>query len=135
MHLKLEHELTILFLATATIYGAIHCTAWWFVFPSTTERWLWRSSALAVSILPSLFGLQWFLVVKFSARSYSPSPSRLVDRLEHIFHITSTSRLLVMLAVYVIARIALLVLPLLSLRSLSPDAYIGINWTNVVPHL
>src|SRR5882762_9228543 len=39
-------------LITASIFGAIHCVAWSFEFPSHAERLLWHVSSVVITCLP-----------------------------------------------------------------------------------
>jgi hypothetical protein len=40
-----------------------------------------------------------------------------------------------MLCLYIIARIALLVLPFMALRALPPGAYVQLDWVSFLPHI
>jgi hypothetical protein len=49
-----EHEglfATMLVISTV-VFGAIHCAAWDFGFPTIQEKWLWRSCAISGLVLP-----------------------------------------------------------------------------------
>ena len=37
------------------VFGGIHCIAWSFAFPSTTEQLLWRISSIAITGIPLAF--------------------------------------------------------------------------------
>jgi hypothetical protein len=43
------------------LFGAIHLSAWNFIFPSSAERILWRTSSVAITILPVLLILNIFI--------------------------------------------------------------------------
>jgi hypothetical protein len=43
--------------ATGVVFGAIHCIAWFFDFPSHTELFLWRLSSAAITAVPTLLTL------------------------------------------------------------------------------
>jgi hypothetical protein len=40
-----------------------------------------------------------------------------------------------MICLYIIARIALLVLPFMALRALLPGAYVQLDWVSFLPHI
>jgi len=100
----------IVTLSVAVIFGGIHCVAWSFHFPSLQEQFTWRISAASVSALP-------------------------VPMLACVYYIRSDLLLLVLTAIYAVARIALLVLPLLALRAPPPSTFTEIQWASFFPHL
>ncbi|KAF7370000.1 hypothetical protein MSAN_00630000 [Mycena sanguinolenta] len=53
MDRKGNEALIPLFLVGA-LFGAIHCTAWNAVFPTHREMWIWRTSALVITVFPAL---------------------------------------------------------------------------------
>lgn len=44
-------------------YGACHAAAWNTHFPSTIECWLWRVSAMVVTVIPTYFIIFFFLTM------------------------------------------------------------------------
>ncbi|KIM44812.1 hypothetical protein M413DRAFT_66772, partial [Hebeloma cylindrosporum] len=109
--------------SVSIIFGAIHCIAWDFHFATWQERSLWRITAVLVSSLPismlALAGLSYLL------------DHRNIDR----GAIATFIVILVQIALYTIARIILLVLPFIALRSLPPGAYVQLNWISFLPHI
>ncbi|KAJ7722096.1 hypothetical protein B0H16DRAFT_1601105 [Mycena metata] len=103
----------------AMIFGAIHCTAWRTVFPSSIEMWLWRVSALIVTAIPSLMALVQV--------TRPPTPLERTALIEALFLGT--------LLLYIFCRVVLIVLPFLTLRDLPPGALMDINWTDDIPHV
>ena len=101
---------------TATVFGSIHCVAWSAPFPSHTEQLLWRISSLVITCAPALQNLAFGLL----------------DLPVDLPFITIT--ILLMIA-YIMARVTLLVLPFMALRSLPLDAYQTVPWTTFIPHL
>jgi hypothetical protein len=101
---------------SAVVFGAIHCIAWEFTFPSNAEQFLWRFASVAITGLPIIFVLLVLLYVQIPTNIFA-------------------AMLVVLLPVYLICRMILLVLPLLSLRALSPDTYQSLHWVTLVPHL
>ncbi|KAJ6573413.1 hypothetical protein DFH09DRAFT_1151777 [Mycena vulgaris] len=107
----------ILEMLAAVVFGAIHCSAWAAVFPSTAEKWLWRMCAVLVTAIPTLMGLvqMW---------NKSTVHSRLITIL-----LAGTFLL------YILSRILLIVLPFTALRILSANDLIDVDWTGFIPHV
>jgi hypothetical protein len=106
-------------------FGGIHCIGWSFNFPSIIEQTLWRVASLSITGVPILF----FPLVVLAGQ---------VDEVlfrgqfgNFFFGLTY----LLILSLYVLSRLALLVLPLLSLRSLPPAAFHVVHWTSIIPHV
>ena len=113
----------------ATVFGAIHCIAWSFHFATLQERWLWRISAILVSGLPIFFLLFAFHFQGFDVEENNTIWNELGE--------TCFGLLLVVLIIplYLVARIVLLVLPFMALRALPPDAYVQLDWVSILPHI
>ena len=99
-----------------SIFGGIHCLAWSEHFPSLAETWLWRSSALTVTCLPTLAAVVLILQYKFG-----------FDSEDRLFPTVSIF--------YAIARVILLVQAFALLRSLPLSAYQTVEWTTFIPHI
>ncbi|KAJ7137202.1 hypothetical protein C8R44DRAFT_848511 [Mycena epipterygia] len=97
-----------------TIFGAIHCAAWNAEFPSTIERWMWRSCSLMVATIPVALG---FVTALYHATT---PESAIGDTLDKIFTII----LWVSILFYPIARLFLITIPFTSLRALLPEDYL-----------
>ncbi|KAF8970948.1 hypothetical protein BDZ97DRAFT_1753716 [Flammula alnicola] len=139
--LTLSHWLSILLFTFGTIFGGIHCIAWSLEFPSVPEKWLWRSTSMIITTFPAILVVHWAIINAWIAKAHIPSGkftfslSGLAEFARYIWHVTTGPRLSIILGLYIISRIALLVLPLLSLRSLPTTAYYGIDWTAFIPHV
>ncbi|KAG1813968.1 uncharacterized protein BJ212DRAFT_1364816 [Suillus subaureus] len=92
----------------ATIFGGVHCIAWYFTFPTSTDRALWRISAIAITGTPIAGALFGYLMGPFI-----------------VFCVLS----------YVSGRVILLVLMFTTIRDFPPGAYLAVSWTSIVPHL
>ena len=111
----------------ATIFGAIHCVAWSFQFPSHTEQLLWRIASLSITCLPMA---AWFAGVGIA----------LVEELDGKLSMVIGWLLIAIITVlfpilYILSRVALLVIALMSLRSLPPGVYETVHWTIFIPHV
>ena len=106
-------------------FGAIHCLAWNAHFPTHIEANLWRASAVIVTATPGT------LIPLAIATSYSDEWRR-ARKWKNVSTWTSN---LPLGFPYLLARICLLVLALLSLRALPYDAYVVATWTIYIPHI
>jgi len=114
----MERCATLAASAIATLFGAIHCIAWSFEFESHTEKWLWHISSLTITCIPPVLFVGFWFDTPIEQVQILGSPFAL---LAGIF--------------YVFARIFLLVLPFVSLRSLPFGAYQTVRWTTFIPHI
>ncbi|KAF7972789.1 hypothetical protein HWV62_17068 [Athelia sp. TMB] len=93
------------------LFGAIHCAAWSYPFPTKVERDLWRASSLfatGVLVVPVLL----MLVCG-----------------------THDAIIWIPMILYVAARLILLGLSFSTLRSLAPEVYQAVSWTQFIPHI
>lgn len=111
------------------LFGAVHCLAWHFSFPSHAERILWRAASLIV-------------VGSCAATFYTVFTARPLVRVTGFRQVVTNvfvwlGILLSGLAIFVypIARIILLVIAVTSLRSLPPSAFQTVDWIEFVPHI
>ncbi|TDL22576.1 hypothetical protein BD410DRAFT_788394 [Rickenella mellea] len=110
--------------AIAVIFGAIHCIAWSFDFPSHQKMILWRTCAIVITCLPVtllLFG-------------------KMVDVLDD-YYLGIFELVLLFFAFYIFpifyifARVILLVEAFTLLKSLPPGAFQTVQWTSFIPHV
>jgi len=115
---------TFLVATITLVFGGIHCIGWIFDFPSSIERTFWRVTSLSITSIPILL----FPLIVLAA---------IVGDVIKLGYGNSFSPIIVILLlfIYVLSRLALLVLPLLSLRSLPPAAFHVIHWTSIIPHV
>ncbi|KAG2151496.1 hypothetical protein DEU56DRAFT_880215 [Suillus clintonianus] len=112
--------LTLAGYATGIIFSAIHCAAWFYVFPTYEEQLLWQTSAAAITIGLCIALAVLLVLYKWIAARIDSVMFKL------IFPVN---------VLYVIARITLFILMFTTLRDLPPDAYKTVSWSNFVPHL
>lgn len=111
------------------LFGAVHCLAWNFSFPSHVEQIMWRAASLGVTASCAaalLTALCW---------NFHNETERLREML-----VALLARVGVILSglasfIYPVARIILLVLAITSLRSLPSSAFDTVNWIELVPHI
>lgn len=150
------------------VFGAIHCTAWAYPFPSSVERTIWRVAVCAITAPFGFFvALTVIAVVLAVVIALTIGIVRLIlpravmDRMrgavrygvDHglkpvlkvftsIFRILGVDSTLaigiafyVCLSVYAVARTAVLVLSLASLRKLPSSALQTVDWVTLIPHI
>jgi len=104
-------------------FGGIHCLGWSFTFPSDTERNLWRFASVCIVGVPITLTLSFVpkVILERKYRNLSPYVLKLILNSQ--------------IGLYILCRLALLILPFLTLRSLPPAAYRVVNWTSFIPHV
>ncbi|KAK0451369.1 uncharacterized protein EV420DRAFT_714089 [Desarmillaria tabescens] len=144
------------------LFGAIHCAAWSFDFPSHAEKVLWRTSSLAIIIglvngvghilmrkgLFTIFGVISSLIQRARKGVRRSRVSSKISPLSDDYIVMEKNGVLktfmdfgsIVLSVlgagvYIVARITLIVLALLEFRSLPPLALRTVNWTTFIPHI
>jgi hypothetical protein len=114
-------------MCVSIVFGAVHCIAWSLHFATLSERWAWRISAILVAGLPIAITTFLIPIVIFEKEIKGTGMKILETFLKVI--------LMSMLSLYIIARIALLVLPFMALRALPPGAYVQLDWVSFLPHI
>ncbi|KAI0062766.1 hypothetical protein BV25DRAFT_1915892 [Artomyces pyxidatus] len=110
----------IIALAIAMVFGAVHCAAWHYAFPSPTEQLIWRISSVAAVAVPG--ELFFVLLALWSTDSYR-------NRLRYI-----SLSVFFSFCLYIVSRVLLLTLSFTTLRDLPYDAYKSVQWTLLIPH-
>ena len=113
------------------LYGGCHLAAWASSsFPTPLEQWLWRGSAIMLTLVP-LWGSLWILWWK-AARS---KRKVLYFVRNGDLDILVAPFFFVVILIYVFARSYLLVESLISLRLLPAGAFLSVSWTRFIPHI
>ncbi|KAG0702531.1 hypothetical protein DFH29DRAFT_494527 [Suillus ampliporus] len=104
------------------VFGGIHCLGWNFLFQRHAEQMLWRAASLGIACIPIFLLLEgrYMIMTGFSGN--------VVGAL--LRYGTPTT-----LFIYISARVIVIVLMMLSLRSLPPGVYDTVAWTKFIPHL
>ncbi|KAG6909621.1 hypothetical protein DXG01_016403 [Tephrocybe rancida] len=136
---------------TAVIFGATHCLAWRFDFPTKAEGWIWRASSIIIAVAPTTLSL--VLLRNRDSGDNDDNLQRLSSRqdraktrvLKLLFEtLRSCSKILITLsagvilfltALYPFARLLLLVEMFVLLRSPNPGIYTPVNWVSYIPHI
>ena len=98
-------------------FGAIHCIAWAFSFPTHMELLIWRMSSVSITAVPVYIFFGIFL-------------ADCLNNLRFAYFILLPGGIL-----YIIARAVTLVLAFISLRELPTGAYETVYWTTFIPHV
>ncbi|KAJ7910785.1 hypothetical protein B0H13DRAFT_1876383 [Mycena leptocephala] len=106
-----------------TVFGAIHCAAWNADFPTAVETWMWRSCSSLIVAIPAIIVLLAVLIAFTDLME-----SQLGSAMLGIGYIVSIS-------LYVIARLILIILPLVAMRALPSGTFVDVNWSTYIPHL
>ncbi|KAG1732850.1 uncharacterized protein EDB91DRAFT_1057858, partial [Suillus paluster] len=104
-----------------TIFGGIHCTAWFYTFPTYQERVLWRVSSIYITFT------QWFHLLAYLLFIPKTEQKKTL-RLSFIVMFPG-------IVLYIAARVIIFTVMVTTLRSLRPDAFETVSWANLVPHL
>ena len=107
----------LIMLGVGVCFGAIHCIAWHFSFPTYTESLIWRISSVAITAVPIYIPLGFSFIM--------------IDSGLAIAYFSALSGGIL----YILARAVTLVLAFTSLRDLPPGAYETVHWTTFIPHI
>ena len=152
-----DHESLVLFglPVVAAVFGALHCIAWNFHFPSHIEQLLWRIGSLTITLIPSVPYVYYALILpvdlirrllKFLEGRYGfhlsiPSIS-LPQSVKNVLEAVGMTLVVIIvflggagLVAYMLARLLLLTQAIMLLRKQPESAFYAINWTNFLPHI
>ena len=110
-------------LVVGVCFGAIHCIAWIFPFPTHIELLIWRVSSVAITAVPIYIPLMFLLAILANSMDFEFTTIAVV------------SSVLPAGILYILARAVTLVLAFTSLRDLPPGAYETVYWTTFIPHI
>ncbi|KAJ3819747.1 hypothetical protein F5880DRAFT_1489196 [Lentinula raphanica] len=112
------HQDKIVAYGAAVVFGAIHCAAWDFVFPTKVERTLWRICASIATFVPLLLICYDFMVNRLKKKSVILG---LVMGYAILF--------------YVLARSVLVGQAFVALRKLPSTSFETVEWVTFLPHI
>ncbi|KZP06180.1 hypothetical protein FIBSPDRAFT_1002718 [Athelia psychrophila] len=114
----------IIALMVAMVFGAVHCAAWSYVFPSLEQQRMWRVCALAIAAIPLPMAAAFAVFNPF----FTGTRRGIFNYIQNIYMPLGA-------LLYIIARVLLLVLTITTLRDLPPSAYQTVQWTTWIPHV
>ena len=112
-----ENRARLIGLGIGILFGGIHCIAWSFSFQSVAEQCIWRISAVNVTVLPIIIAASIIFITNM--------------RFMGIIRYT----LFPCTVLYWFSRAALLILPVIALRSLPPASLVDFKWSAFIPHI
>ena len=117
----------LIMLGVGVCFGAIHCIAWHFSFPTHAELSIWRISTVVMTVVPFYIPLTLLLAKWLEDMDF--------DKAGGI--IGSITFLSVFPAgiLYILARVFTLALAFTSLRDLPHGAFDTVHWTTFIPHI
>lgn len=123
---KIPLQADVISLSVAMVFGAVHCAAWSYAFPSLAEKQMWRACAIAIAAIPLPMAGMFAIFDPFNALALG---TRRIKKDLQVTLMTLCGLL------YIIARIFLLVLSFTTLRNLPLSAYQTVQWTTWIPHI
>ena len=117
----------LIMLGVGICFGAIHCIAWGFSFPTHAELLIWRISSVAITAVPFYITLALFLTKWLADTDFD-------DASDNIGFIATFS-FIPALILYIVARVFTLALAFTSLRELPHGAFDTVHWTTLIPHV
>jgi len=134
-----ELLLGIILSVVAAIFGALHCIAWNFHFPSDIEQLLWRIGSLAITLIPPAYACTVFIIIflrDFLQKEYGLSFQECVGTvMTDMLGAILAFLLGAALVAYMLARLLLLTQAIMLLRKQPESAFYAINWANFLPHV
>ena len=111
----------------AGCFGAIHCIAWDYSFPTRTELWIWRISSVAITAEP-IYVYSCLLLIFLLGKVIDEKDEKPTHKLFKFWVLSGVLG-------YIFARGFTLALAFTSLRDLPPGAYDTVHWTTFIPHI
>ena len=117
----------LIVLGVGVCFGAIHCIAWHFSFPTHEELSIWRISSVAMTVVPFYIPLT-LLLAKWLEDMDFDTASVIIGGIG-ILSIFPAG------IFYIVARVFTLALAFTSLRDLPHGAFDTVHWTTFIPHV
>ncbi|KAF9555618.1 hypothetical protein CPC08DRAFT_820979 [Agrocybe pediades] len=117
----------------AALFGSIHCIGWSskIVFASHAASLAWRIASAVITADPVV----WCTASVFAYARAKCKHGSMLSRIYYYMAMPFVVVTVVTIPVYIIARLALLVLALVELRHIPPGALANIQWANVLPFI
>jgi hypothetical protein len=117
----------------ASLFGAIHCIAWSFSFPSLIARTLWRVSSLYITVSPLLFVIAPLIGLLNSWIYGAWNAPNMDSKLRFVNFFRFVALFSVIL--YIPARIVLVGVSFWGLHDIPATGHQTVEWMNFVPHI
>lgn len=117
------------------IFGAIHCAAWSFLFPSPMEQLIWRTCAILITAIPLILlasGAPFEAILRKSD-DFHKSPSIIIKILGFFNLMLLLPAMILSPLLYIAARGMTVRLAFMELSSLSQEAYQTVQWASFIP--
>ena len=131
--LRCRRYLCCFWIVTLCLFGASHCIAWNFYFPTTIEQWMWRGAALSLSAYPLLAICYMDLGGPRIVHSVGAAGVSIGIEAGD-FHPAASLLGIFGVAVAIAARMFLVLEAFISLRALPASAYEAVTWSSYLPH-
>ncbi|KAJ5816846.1 hypothetical protein N7447_009079 [Penicillium robsamsonii] len=110
------------------LFGATHCIAWNFEFPTAPEKLFWRLSSVVTAVaMPFAYLIDRILYSSFLKVFKIESQPKILELVEKFL-------MVLIVVVFILARLFITVEVVRSLAFLPPGAFIG-SWTANIPHV
>lgn len=127
-----ERKISAFIALTGVVFGAVHCAAWFFTFPSVVERQMWRVGSLVTVGIPLIF----LAMMMPTDGILKPHNTHFTKGTKGFIRTRIVSQMFkILLPTYGLARLTLVVGALISVRSLPSGAYDSVEWTTFIPHI
>ncbi|TFK58940.1 hypothetical protein BDN72DRAFT_851528 [Pluteus cervinus] len=113
------------------IFGAIHFISWHYAFPTHAQLLLWRISSVVLVAEPFCLALE--AVLNWITDDSSLGTWK--EAVASILLIFFSPSIVLGPIVYILARMAILIISFLTLRNPPSTALQTISWTTYIPHL
>jgi len=120
-----KYSRMVVFAVFGVIFGGLHCIGWNFEYPTPFEQHLWRTSSLAITVIPFIVGPIDYLLEIF----------KLNNGRYKVLGVILDLVMTILLFVYVSARISLIAQALALLRHQPQTAFLAVDWTKYIPHI
>ena len=129
---------SMVFAVFGALFGGIHVIGWNFTYPSLVEKILWQAPALLVTVIPTyIVFAEYLLRYSWGFEPHTPEsrhmkvPKRIGARI--VFCLAFLA--VILLVLYVFARLSLLLQSFILLRKQPTSAFCTVNWLTFFPHL
>ncbi|KAF9536493.1 hypothetical protein CPC08DRAFT_717813, partial [Agrocybe pediades] len=120
-------------LAFAALFGSVHCIGWSnkMVFASHATSLAWRIASAVITASPVV----WCLMFICALAGKGSEDGSMLERIIYYLALSCGFVSVLTIPVYIVARLALLVLAFVELRHVPPGALASIQWANVLPFI